>query len=791
MISRILYRLILFFSDIPKSVLIALLLFIIIAPFAGMFIALVYEDWDKDPDRGAVALEKGAFNESYALPEYLNQGWENHDSLWFYNTTQGSALLPYDFLLALEQPEGNANSNSNATITAKAECKKRNRKGAWFICDSNVDRFRYLPQKETAFNPDALPVGFVKETYQGKDYVGYTCAACHTGQVNYKGRALRIDGGPAMADMVGFLNELTQAMVQTQRRADRDNPRLERFVDRVLELKNDYASADEVETDLVKWSNTRQLYNIANHSNFNCNNSRTDEDKAYCQNIASAAAASVSVASVPVKYGYARLDAFGRIYNRVLQHAINPQQVRTALRSATRSLDGVRQRLLSDAEVNRVLEGVVEPGGIILRDHEMWQIIDNLQSTQPGYPGLSRSDMLRIRNSIFNSPNAPVSYPFLWDITHSDYVQWNAIASNAALGPLGRNAGEVTGVFAIIDWRKETGLAAWFEKFSLHALISGQSTKREVVNFKSSINLFNLQRLEYKLTSLVSPRWPFCKNSTSGDHYLPEGRQDQPVDERACRKGDTKLDIERVTRGQLSYAEKCQGCHQLINRTAADRLMVGTLVGIDHKQSTDKAMASNSVFYQGKSGNFSDTYQKSSVGTLVMPENAPVAMILTATTAGSVATADADKWWPRRIAEWLYTIVLALIDNQIKESEKVGIYTADSTAEPFNSLLSYRARSLNGIWATAPYLHNGSVPTLYDLLLPAKAQSDCTQARPERFMVGAREFDPSKVGFKSAGYEGFSFDTRIRGNHNSGHEYGACGMSEQERWDLVEFLKSL
>ena len=171
--------------------------------------------------------------------------------------------------------------------------------------------------------------------------------------------------------------------------------------------------------------------------------------------------------------------------------------------------------------------------------------------------------------------------------------------------------------------------------------------------------------------------------------------------------------------------------------------MVGTLVGIDHKQSTDKAMASNSVFYQGKSGNFSDTYQKSSVGTLVMPENAPVAMILTATTAGSVATADADKWWPRRIAEWFYTIVLALIDNQIKESEKVGIYTADSTV------------------------------------------------RPERFMVGAREFDPSKVGFKSAGYEGFSFDTRIRGNHNSGHEYGACGMSEQERWDLVEFLKSL
>ena len=174
-----------------------------------------------------------------------------------------------------------------------------------------------------------------------------------------------------------------------------------------------------------------------------------------------------------------------------------------------------------------------------------------------------------------------------------------------------------------------------------------------------------------------------------------------------------------------------------------------------------------------------------------MPEDAPVAMILTATTSGVVATADADKWWPQRIAEWLYTIVMSFFDNPIKESVKAGQYTPDTTAAPFNSLLSYRARSLNGIWATAPYLHNGSVPTLYDLLLPANADSNCAKARPASFIVGAREFDPIKVGFISADYDGFIFDTRIRGNHNSGHEYGSCGMTEQQRWDLVEFLKSL
>jgi hypothetical protein len=57
-------------------------------------------------------------------------------------------------------------------------------------------------------------------------------------------------------------------------------------------------------------------------------------------------------------------------------------------------------------------------------------------------------------------------------------------------------------------------------------------------------------------------------------------------------------------------------------------------------------------------------------------------------------------------------------------------------------ILGYKFRPLTGIWATAPYLHNGSVPTLYDLLLPP---SD----RPTSFYVGTREFDPVKVGFKT------------------------------------------
>ena len=53
----------------------------------------------------------------------------------------------------------------------------------------------------------------------------------------------------------------------------------------------------------------------------------------------------------------------------------------------------------------------------------------------------------------------------------------------------------------------------------------------------------------------------------------------------------------------------------------------------------------------------------------------------------------------------------------------------------------YRARPLNGVWATAPYLHNGSVPSLYWMLKPAAE-------RPKQFCMGARDFDPEHVGFR-------------------------------------------
>ena len=109
--------------------------------------------------------------------------------------------------------------------------------------------------------------------------------------------------------------------------------------------------------------------------------------------------------------------------------------------------------------------------------------------------------------------------------------------------------------------------------------------------------------------------------------------------------------------------------------------------------------------------------------------------------------------------------------------------------------LAYIARPHSGVWALAPYLHNGSIPNLFQLLSPR-------EERENVFYVGHSEFDPKQVGFVSQKIDetDFKFETNIPGNSNAGHEFrdgprtnGVIGpaLSDQERWDLIEYLKTL
>jgi len=99
----------------------------------------------------------------------------------------------------------------------------------------------------------------------------------------------------------------------------------------------------------------------------------------------------------------------------------------------------------------------------------------------------------------------------------------------------------------------------------------------------------------------------------------------------------------------------------------------------------------------------------------------------------------------------------------------------------------YVALALDGVWARSPYLHNGSVPSLQDLL-------ESPEKRAKVFYRGYDVYDPNKVGFVSTGPEaekvGFRYDTSVTGNGNGGHIYGT-DLPGEDKKALIEYLKTL
>ncbi|MEQ9485316.1 c-type cytochrome [Coleofasciculus sp. F4-SAH-05] len=139
---------------------------------------------------------------------------------------------------------------------------------------------------------------------------------------------------------------------------------------------------------------------------------------------------------------------------------------------------------------------------------------------------------------------------------------------------------------------------------------------------------------------------------------------------------------------------------------------------------------------------------------------------------------------PGRLDSYTYE----LASNQYTLFTGISYQGEDQRFTKFRKTNGYANHPLDGIWLRSPYLHNGSVPTLRDLLeIPDK--------RPETFYRGYDVFDPEKVGFVSDvaaenGKTYFKFDTTAPGNSNSGHDYG-LNLSPEEKDALVEYMKTL
>jgi cytochrome c peroxidase len=231
-----------------------------------------------------------------------------------------------------------------------------------------------------------------------------------------------------------------------------------------------------------------------------------------------------------------------------------------------------------------------------------------------------------------------------------------------------------------------------------------------------------------------------------------------------------------VARGRTIFVERCAGCHSVdFKRDDPNREIRADMKDVG----TDVWMAKNFRTREGDTGKLKGTRVNFKLGGARFLDKASGESMLVHAVIGTV------------VGSWKDAPPDELEGLKLREP----ILKADG-------LDAYKARPLNGIWATAPYLHNGSVPTLRDLLKPAKS-ADPTKQRPVTFWVGSRKFNPKDVGFETSEIKGRSklFDTALDGNSNQGHEYGTgvsqadggdgTTLDERQIDDLLEYLKSL
>lgn len=364
--------------------------------------------------------------------------------------------------------------------------------------------------------------------------------------------------------------------------------------------------------------------------------------------------------------------------------------------------------------------------------------------------------------------DAPVHFPRIWHSAWFDWVQYNASIKQ----PMTRNAGEAMGVFARVNFKHDSKTP-----------------------FQSTINISNLYEIEQKLRGgnvfeegakpsfkgLDSPKWP--------------------------AKIFGNIDQDKARRGQAVYVQNCQHCHlppptdeaffadeywtkkdehgfKYLNLNLINLAEIGTdgktasnwyeavvdLGPLGTKASVNKAINLQMTEYTGYKA-----------GGSITPAAVALPVLVELTTR-------------RKYDEWGKTQ---------KERDEINGNRPNEVRAP----LAYKARPLSGVWATPPYLHNGSVASIYELLLPA-------HKRATTVYLGSKEYDPVKLGYVQkeipGGFALTPLDKHgkpIPGNRNAGHEFkgerkndqwrslgsGVIGpeLREDERMELIEFIKTL
>lgn len=626
---------------------------------------------------------------------WLDQGWSESDRYWYHHATQGTSTLPipYVWFVALARP------------------KILPGKETLFISDGYMQKLGFIPSppsgggeagpaggREKAYgykariggvpadasiesnrglNPAGMPVGFaITKAYRdpttGKmlpDQVGLTCAACHTGHLEYNGVSLRIDGGNAATS----LSQLTTALGGALLLTDVLPWRFSAFADRVLGPQATKAQRQQLHADLKTAIKTL---------------------------VAAAKATSAIDKRDGVPEGFNRLDALNRIGNQVFYANLLP------VKSAT-----------FDPLVN------------------------------------------------YAAPNAPVKYPHLWNTPWFNWAQYDASIGQPAI----RNVGEAMGVQARVN------MTTYDQPHKL---------------WDSSVPVGNLARMEQQIEG-PNPLARDPDGRVRGFKGLSGPKWPQDV--------LGQIDQVKAEAGRKVYALRCQGCH---------------LPPVDDP---NQALYSPSLWTT--SNEHGESYLKVKVIPLSVVGTdpgqaeilsgrkikAPLALglqpgVTDPNTGVTCFTTPTKPVTDLTFGQALASAVQSVVDKfHVDEGTPIKSDQADADKGNRPNCVqtppAYKARPLNGVWATPPYLHNGSVPSLHALLGPP-------EERPSSFCLGNRAYDPKLVGLdvKACPRGTFKLDVSVKGSSNKGHEFrdapaGAKGvvgpaLSADDRVAVIEFLKT-
>jgi hypothetical protein len=453
-------------------------------------------------------------------------------------------------------------------------------------------------------------------------------------------------------------------------------------------------------------------------------------------------------------------------------------------------------------ERDNLKKGLTEVRDFLLAQIKIYQKTIKARKQEDTEEGFGRLDALnRIGNQVFSTDlvmaglagyennlhanDAPVSFPPIWTVPWFWWAQYDASIEQ----PLIRNAGEALGVAALVNLSPNPPLEALF---------------------RSSVAVENLVRIE----GMLSGPDPFRQNP-KGFAGLKSPKWPSQI---FANDGAWKIDSARVSKGRAIYAEICAECHlgpvddPLFDQQFPNKSFWSS----DHWKNLDSPKPVLVPVQKGVAGMGTDPAQANVLAfrKVQVPGffDLKPGRDLDSRGKCSDLPAYSSTEMPFSIALMIVVDKVSAIgmkDRKLSKDEQAVLWGPRSNCpNPAPGGPHYRARPLNGVWATAPYLHNGSVPSLYWLLKPAAE-------RPTQFCQGSRDFDPQQVGFRvlagekancSKGETLFSTTAKdgsaIHGNSVLGHSLegtpgpgkpGVIGrmLSEDERYDLIEYLKTL